>query len=45
MICDDVGMTKYLVMPKAMQKNGAPVLRVKDKADLVECTDNFDSRL
>nr|AEF32762.1 DROSHA [Ascaris suum] len=35
-ICDDVGMTKYLVMPKAMQKNGAPVLRVKDKADLVE---------
>ncbi|VDM36853.1 unnamed protein product [Toxocara canis] len=35
-ICDDVGMTKYLVTPKAMQKNGSPVLRVKDKADLVE---------
>uniref|UniRef100_A0A158R4D2 Ribonuclease 3 n=1 Tax=Syphacia muris TaxID=451379 RepID=A0A158R4D2_9BILA len=35
-ICDDVGMTEYLVTPKAMQKNGTPVLRVKDKADLVE---------
>ncbi|MFH4979193.1 hypothetical protein AB6A40_005902 [Gnathostoma spinigerum] len=35
-ICDDVGMAKYLVMPKAMQKGGLPQLRVKDKADLVE---------
>uniref|UniRef100_A0AAF5PTB3 Ribonuclease 3 n=1 Tax=Wuchereria bancrofti TaxID=6293 RepID=A0AAF5PTB3_WUCBA len=35
-ICDDIGMTKYLVTPKVMQKSGLPVLRVKDKADLVE---------
>ncbi|OZC05078.1 RNase3 domain protein [Onchocerca flexuosa] len=35
-ICDDIGMTKYLVTPKVMQKSGMPVLRVKDKADLVE---------
>ncbi|KAL3985500.1 Ribonuclease-III-like family protein [Acanthocheilonema viteae] len=35
-ICDDIGMTKYLVTPKVMQKGGLPVLRVKDKADLVE---------
>ncbi|KAM3717120.1 Ribonuclease [Dirofilaria immitis] len=35
-ICDDIGMTKYLVTPKVMQKSGLPILRVKDKADLVE---------
>ncbi|VDK18834.1 unnamed protein product, partial [Anisakis simplex] len=35
-ICDDIGMTKYLVMPKAIKKNGIPILRIKDKADLVE---------
>ncbi|VDN05000.1 unnamed protein product [Thelazia callipaeda] len=35
-ICDDIGMSKYVVTPKVMQKSGLPQLRVKDKADLVE---------
>jgi ribonuclease-3 len=36
-ICDDLCMTKYLVIPQAMQKKSPnEQLRIKDKADLVE---------
>uniref|UniRef100_A0A914VR38 RNase III domain-containing protein n=1 Tax=Plectus sambesii TaxID=2011161 RepID=A0A914VR38_9BILA len=35
-ICDDLGMTKYLLHPPAFLRTGTPELRLKDKADLVE---------
>lgn len=35
-ICDDLGMTNYVVHPPAFLKSDPPDLRMKDKADLVE---------
>lgn len=37
-ICDDLSMLKYLVIPKAFRKQLEKMqFRQKDKADLVEC--------
>ena len=33
-------MTKYLINPPVFLRTGIPELRLKDKADLVECKKN-----
>uniref|UniRef100_A0A915I4F1 RNA-binding protein 42 n=1 Tax=Romanomermis culicivorax TaxID=13658 RepID=A0A915I4F1_ROMCU len=35
-ICDDLGITKYIIQPSVFSKSGVGDLRMKDKADLVE---------